>query len=143
MKILATNKRARLDYDIKDTYDAGLMLSGAEVKAAKSGNVSLTGSYVKINGNNAVLINTHIGQYKYAPAEGYDPTHTRTLLLTQKELNQITGLDKGFTIVPLEIYIGNKNLVKIKIGIGRGRKKQDKREYIKTRDTKREIKKLV
>ena len=139
MKSLAVNKRARFDYDIKETYDAGLVLEGRDVKSAKDGNVSLAGSYVKISANGATLINAHIGAYKYAPTEDYDPTHTRKLLLNKKELNQIIGKDKGTTIVPLEIYIGSKNLVKLKIGVGYGRKKQDKREYIKTRDTKREI----
>ncbi len=143
MKSLAINKRAKFDYDITDTYDAGLVLSGPEVKAVKSGNTSLAGSYVKISANGATLINAHIGAYKYAVQEGYEPTHSRKLLLNQKELNQLLGKDKGATIVPLELFIGSKNLVKLKIGVGRGRKKQDKREYIKTRDTEREARKAT
>lgn len=140
MKSLAINKRAKFDYNITETYDAGLALEGREVKSAKDGNVSLAGSYVKITPKGATLINAHIGPYKYAPTEDYDPTHTRKLLLNQKEINQLIGKDKGAVIVPLEIYIGARNLVKLKIGVGRGRKKQDKREYIKTRDSKRESK---
>lgn len=138
MKSLAFNKRANFDYDIKETFDAGLVLEGREVKSVKGGNVSLAGSYIKVNANGATLINAHIGPYKYAPTEGYDPTHSRTILLKQKELNQLLGKEKGTTIVPLEIFIGSRSLVKLKIGVGYGRKKQDKREYIKTRDTKRE-----
>lgn len=140
MKSLAFNKRAKFDYDIKDTFDAGLVLSGPEVKAAKEGNVSLAGSYVKVSANGASLIGAHIGPYKYAPVEGYDPTHSRTLLLKQSEINQLIGKEKGVTIVPVEMFIGHRGLVKMKIGVGRGRKKEDKREYIKKRDTKREIK---
>lgn len=139
MKSLAINKRARFDYDIKDTFDAGLVLEGREVKSAKGGNTSLTGSYIKINPRGAILVGAHIGAYQYAPSEDYDPTHDRKILLTKKELNQLIGKDKGSIIVPLELYIGARNLIKLKIGVGFGRKKQDKREYIKTRDAKKEV----
>ncbi len=138
MKSLASNKRARYDFDIKDTFDAGLVLEGREVKSAKSGNVSLAGSYVKVSATGATLVNAHIGPYKYAPQEGYEPTQSRKILLNKKELNELLGKEKGTIIVPLEIFIGPRNLVKLKIGVGRGRKQQDKREYIKERDTKRE-----
>jgi SsrA-binding protein len=138
MKSLALNKRAKFDYDIKDTFDAGLVLEGREVKSAKTGNVSLAGSYVKVSSTGATLINAHIGPYKYAPHEGYEPTQSRKILLNKKELNQLLGKDKGAVIVPLEIFIGPRNLVKLKIGVGFGRKKADKREYIKKRDTERE-----
>ncbi len=138
MKSLALNKRARFDYDIKDSFDAGLVLEGREVKSAKEGNVSLAGSYIKISANGARLVGAHIGSYKYAPTEDYDPTHERQILLNKKELNQLLGKDKGSIIVPLEIYIGPRNLVKLKIGVGFGRKKQDKREYIKNRDSSKE-----
>lgn len=141
MKSLAFNKRAKFDYDIKQTFDAGLVLEGREVKAAKTGNVSLAGSYVKVNQSGAQLINAHIGPYKYAPNEGYEPTQSRAILLNKKELNELLGKEKGTVIVPLELYIGPRNLIKLKIGVGFGRKKEDKREYIKKRDTSREIKK--
>ena len=143
MKSLASNKRAKFDFDITDTYDAGLVLTGAEVKALKSGNASLTGSYVKISPTGASLINAHIGAYKYAVQDGYEPTKSRKLLLNKKEINTLIGKDKGATIIPLEIYVGHRNLVKLKIGVGRGRKKEDKREYIKKRDTRREVSKSI
>lgn len=143
MKSLALNKRAKFDYDIKDTFDAGLVLEGREVKSAKDGNVSLTGSYVKVSATGASLVNAHIGPYKYAPQEGYEPTQSRKLLLNKRELNQLMGKEKGTVIIPLEIFIGPRNLVKLKIGVGRGRKKTDKREYIKERDTKRETRKAT
>src|SRR6476469_10853689 len=138
MKSIAFNKRAKFDYDIKDTFDAGLVLEGHEVKSAKSGNVSLNGSYVKVSASSVSLIGAHIGPYKYAPHETYDPTHTRKLLLKQSEIDQLVGKEKGLTIVPMEMYITGRGFVKIKLGVGRGRKKEDKREYIKTRDNKRE-----
>ena len=138
MKTIAFNKRAKFDYDIKHTFDAGLVLEGHEVKSAKGGNVSLAGSYVKVGPAGAYLVGAHIGPYKYAPKENYDPTHSRKLLLNQSELNQLIGKDKGSVIVPMEIFIGRQGLIKLKIGVGFGRKKQDKREYIKKRDTERE-----
>lgn len=136
---LAKNQRAYYDYDIKQTFDAGLVLTGAEVKSAKHGNMSLQGSYVVVNNNSASLINCHIGPYKYAPDEHYNPTRSRTLLLQKKELDELVGKEKGLTIVPLEIYSTSKGLVKVKIGLGKGRKKTDKREYIKKREAVKEI----
>ena len=143
MKALAINKRAKFDYDIKETFDAGLVLEGHEVKSAKSGNVSLAGSYVKITPKGASLISAHIGPYKYAPKEGYEPTQTRKLLLNKSEINQLIGKEKGLIIVPLEMYVAGKGLIKLKLGVGRGRKKADKREYIKTRDSEREVRSKV
>ena len=143
MKQLAENRKARFDYDIKNTFVAGLVLSGAEVKSVKNGNVSLTGSYATITTTGANLINCHIGPYKYAPNEKYDPTQTRKLLLNQKEINELLHKDKGFTIVPLEILSTPKGWIKLRLGLGKGRKKTDKREYIKKRDTDRDIKKAL
>lgn len=143
MKSLAFNNKAKFDYDIKETFDAGLVLEGREVKAAKSGNVSLAGSYVKVSPNGAVLINAHIGPYKYAPSEGYEPTQTRKILLKQSEINSLLGKEKGSVIVPLEMYVGRGARIKLRIGVGRGRKKTDKREYIKKRDTAREVRKII
>lgn len=139
MKILAKNTRANYDYDIKDTLDAGLVLEGREVKSVKDGNVSLAGSYVTVGSKGATLVNCHIGPYKYAPQDDYDPTHSRKLLLTQQEINTLLGKEKGLTIVPIEIYQGKRGLLKLKIGLGRGRKKQDKRSYIKMREVQKEI----
>ncbi len=136
----ADNRKARFEYDLKDTLEAGLMLTGAEVKSVKDGNVSLKGSYVTIHTNGAYLLNAHIGPYKYAKNENYDPTRTRKILLKKAEINQLIGKEKGTTIVPLEVYAGKNGKIKVKIGVGRGRKKEDKREYIKNRDAKREAK---
>ena len=143
MKAFADNRRARFDYDIKETFNAGLVLSGAEVKSVKGGNVSLEGAYVSVASNGASLINCHIGPYKYAPNEKYNPTQSRKLLLNKAEINQLLGKEKGLTIIPLEIYQGHRGLVKIKIGLGKARKKTDKREYIKKRDAQKEIKKFM
>lgn len=140
---LATNNRARYDYDIKETFDAGLVLEGREVKSVRGGNVSLNGSYVTVHQEGAYLINCHIGPYKYAPNTDYDPTHTRKILLKKSEIQGLLGKEKGLIIVPLEIYPGRRGLLKLKLGIGRARKKIDKREYIKNRDTEREIRRNI
>jgi SsrA-binding protein len=143
MKSLADNRRARFDYDIKETFDAGLVLTGAEVKSVKAGNVSLTGAYVSVMQNGASLINCHIGPYKFAKQDGYQPTQSRKLLLNKSEINQMLGKEKGLTIIPLEIYQGRRGLLKIKIGLGKVRKKTDKRDYIKKRDAQKEIRGVI
>ena len=139
MKIFADNRRARFDYDIKDTFNAGLVLSGPEVKSVKGGNVSLTGAYVSVSQTGASLINCHIGPYKYARQVKYEPTQSRKLLLNKSEINQLLGKEKGLTIIPLEIFQGHRGLIKIKVGLGKARKKTDKRDYIKKRDAQKEI----
>lgn len=143
MKIFADNKRARFDYDIKENFNAGLVLSGAEVKSIKSGNVSLAGSYVTVSSNGASLVNCHIGPYKYAPNQNYNPTQSRKLLLNKKEIHQLMGKEKGLTIIPLSIYLGNRGLVKMRVGLGKARKKTDKREYIKKRDDQKQMRALL
>lgn len=143
MKILAKNQRAFFDYDLKETFNAGLVLSGAEVKAVKNGNVSLSGSYVTVSPRSISLINCHIGPYKFARQDAYNPTQTRKLLLNKHEINQLLGKEKGLVLVPVEIFQGARGLLKIKIGLGRARKKTDKREYIKKRETEKEIRKFV
>ena len=143
MKIFADNRRAKFDYEIKDTFNAGLVLTGAEVKSVKSGNVSLEGAYVSVSAKSASLVNCHIGPYKYAPNEKYVPTQSRNLLLNKAEINQMLGKEKGLTIIPLEIFEGKRGLVKIKIGLGKARKKADKREYIKKREAQKEIRESI
>ncbi len=139
MKIFAENRRAKFDFDIKSSLNAGLVLSGPEVKSVKNGNVSLAGAYVTVAAGAINLINCHIGAYKYAPNEKYDPTASRRLLLNKSEINQLLGKEKGWVIIPLEIYQGSRGLLKIKIGVGKARKKTDKREYIKKREAGKEI----
>ena len=139
MKPLAKNTRAHYDYDIKQVLTAGLVLTGPEVKSVKAGNVSLAGAYVTVSPGAVSLINCHIGPYKYAPNESYNPTHSRSLLLNKAEINQLLGKEKGLTIIPLEIFSGHHGLVKMTIGLGKARKKTDKREYIKKRESQKEI----
>ncbi len=138
MPTFAENRKAKFEYDIKETLEGGLALSGPEVKSVKAGNVSLAGSYVTIHTDGAQLLNAHIGPYKYAPAANYNPTRSRPVLLKKEELSSLLGKEKGLVIVPLELYANGRGLIKVKIGLGRGRKKEDKRAYIQKRDAKRE-----
>lgn len=136
-----TNPRARFDYDILDKWEAGLRLTGAEVKAVRAGSMSLKGSYITIHNEEIYLLNAHIGLYAKAVQKGYDPTQSRKLLLHKKEIKRLIGLtkQKGLTLVPLKVY-SKHNKLKLEFGLGRGRSRIDKRAVIKKRDLDREVK---
>ncbi len=141
MPDLAENKRARFDYEILETYEAGLELFGFEVKAIRTGRLNLSGSYVIIRGNEAHLINADLPPYQpINTPEGYDSKRSRRLLLNGKEIKELMGRVKesGLTILPLNAYTKG-TLIKIKIGLGKPKKKSDKRETIKKRETDREM----
>lgn len=141
MPVYATNKKARFDYTILETLEAGIMLSGAEVKAVRQGNLNLKGAFVTVYGNRAELLNAYIGPYKYAPQkESYDPTASRKLLIHKKEIAYLLGKkqEEGLTIVPLSVYTKGRQ-IKVEIGIAKGKKLYDKRESVKNRDVKREM----
>ncbi len=142
MKVLGVNRRARFDYEILETFEAGLALLGHEVKAIKTGHVSLLGAYVVIKNEEAFLLNATIPPYqpKNAPPD-YDPERSRKLLLKKKEIRYLIGKtkEKGLTLVPLEVYTSERGLIKLKFGVGKGKKQIDKRELIKRREVKRKI----
>ena len=147
MNLIYRNKSAFHNYQISDTLEAGLVLSGPEVKSAKKGQIDLKGSYIQVDENSeAWLINSYIAPYKPASTaqKNYNPHQNRKLLLTKKELKTLIGKqkEKGTAIVPLEIFLKNR-FVKIKIGIGTGKKKYDKREAIKKRDFEKRKKRLL
>ncbi len=140
MRIIAKNKRARFDYVIKEVYSAGIVLSGHEVKSVKAGHISLKGSFVSVKNSEAYLTNAHITLYSNAAnIKGYDPVRSRKLLLHRKELDQIFSSSKtqGLSVVPLAIGV-ERGLVKVELGVGRGKKRHDKRETIKKRDMLRD-----
>jgi len=144
MEIITQNKKAYFDYHILETLEAGIVLEGAEVKSVKLGQINLKGAYVVINNNEAFLINASIAPYKMARQESYDPRRSRKLLLHKKQINYLLGKtkEKGITLLPLKVYL-KKGLVKIEIGIARGKKKYDKREIIKKRESEREIRRAL
>ena len=145
MKIYAENPKANFDYQILETLEAGLVLNGQEVKAIKNGKCSIKGAYVKILGGEAWLLGATIPPYqsKNAPPD-YDEQRNRKLLLKKKELNRLIGKSReaGLTLVPIKLY--NKNgLIKLELGIGKGKKKADKRGKIIERETKRKIQRAL
>jgi len=138
--LLIKNKKAHYDYQIDKTWTAGMLLEGREVKSLRLKHASLTGSFVKVVGGELFLLNAQINPYQFAQNDDYDPKRTRKLLLKKNEiatLAQATA-QKGRAIVPLEIELVG-NLIKLKIGLGRGKKVYEKREIIKKRDLDREM----
>jgi len=138
MSILVQNKKAGFNYEFEERFEAGLELFGHEVKSLRNKQGSLDGSYIIVRGGEAFLIGMHIPPYQPNNIQDYDPDRNRKLLLTKEEIARISDTEKGLTIVPTVVY--NKGRwIKIEIGIARGKKKFDKRETIKKRDTDREI----
>lgn len=145
MKTLAKNPKAKFDYEILDTYEAGLVLNGNEVKSIKSGRMSLKGAHVTVNQEEAWLINANIPPYQPAnTSEQYDPTRSRKLLLHKKQIKNLMGRtqEKGLTLVPLRVY-NKKNQIKLELALVKGKRKEDKREAIKEREDKRRIQRMM
>ena len=141
----ATNPKATFDYDIQETLEAGIVLTGGEVKSVKKGHVSLKGSYAKVLSGEAWLVGATISAYQpNNMSKDYDPMRSRKLLLRASELAYITGKaqEQGYTMVPIRLY-SRKNKVKLEIGLGRGKKKYDKRATIAKRDTDRDIRRAI
>ncbi|MEX2029225.1 MAG: SsrA-binding protein SmpB [Candidatus Paceibacterota bacterium] len=137
----AENRKARFNYEILEKYEAGIELLGVEVKSVRGGQMSLEGAFVIARGNEAYLINANIPPFqpKNAPKD-YDPLRNRKLLLTRKEIAELAGSEKNksLTIVPISVY-NKKSKIKVEIALVKGKKKFDKRETLKKRDTDREI----
>lgn len=135
-----TNRRVFHDYEILDTYETGIQLTGAEVKSVKGGRMSLEGSFVKIVGSEIYLVNAQIFPYPYARPEGYDSKRTRKLLLHKKEIIQLkTKLaSSALTLIPLECY-NTHGFLKMKIGLAKGKKEYQKREKLRRKDIERDV----
>ncbi|MDX9913018.1 MAG: SsrA-binding protein SmpB [Candidatus Moranbacteria bacterium] len=145
MTTIAVNKRASFDYALTDKYEAGLVLTGAEVKSIKTGHLSLKGSFVTFKGTELYLTNADIPFYKFAGlATNYDPRRSRKLLVKKSEIKALLGKVKvkGLTLVPIRVYT-KKRLIKLEFGVGRGKKEYDKREDIKKRDSDKKMKRLI
>lgn len=141
MKVVAQNKKALFDYEILDRLEAGIVLSGDEVKSLRAGKVSLIGSFATMHDSQLFLINCNITPYTQAfAAKKEDATRSRKLLLKRKEINRLIGdiSRKGITIVPLKIYFNDRNFAKVELGIAKHKKAASKKESIKERDIKRE-----
>ncbi len=145
MPTLSFNKRASFDYELGDRYEAGLVLAGQEVKSAKTGHISLKGSFVTVKGNELYLTNANIPPYKHAgTVKNYDPTRPRKLLLKKSEIKHLIGKARaeGLTLVPIRVYT-KKRLVKLEFAVGKGKKEFDKRQTIAKREAERKIKRAL
>ena len=136
MKIIATNKKATFDYQISLKLDAGIVLTGPEVKSLRNNSSSIKESYIENEDGELWLCNCHIKKYESSNEKDHNPIRKRKLLLNRKELNKVLGAvrKEGFTIVPISIYFSEKGLAKLNIGLGKGKKKFDKRETQKMKD---------
>lgn len=136
------NRSAYFEYYIENTYDAGLVLTGTEVKSLREGRASFNDSYCYFNKGELWIKSLHISPYVQGTYNNHDPLRERKLLLSRRELKKLEAAtkEKGYTIVPLRIWFNDKGLAKMEIGLGKGKKLHDKRETIKARDTQREIK---
>lgn len=138
-KIIATNRRARHNYQIEETYEAGLVLYGSEVKSLRTGKANLSDGYADERKGEFYLMQIHIAEYKDANRFNHHPTRPRKLLMHKREINKLLGKVKmkGYTIVPLSLYFNDKNMVKVELGLAKGKKLHDKRETEKQRDWER------
>ncbi|HYN89429.1 MAG TPA: SsrA-binding protein SmpB [Ardenticatenaceae bacterium] len=145
-KVISVNRKARHDYFIEDTVEAGLVLTGTEIKSIRAGNVNLRDSYVTVRNGEAWVQGMHVSPYEHASTHALppDPTRSRKLLLHQREIGRLAGqvAEKGLTIVPLRLYLKNGR-AKLEIGVARGKKLYDKRHSLAERDADRQIQRAL
>lgn len=139
-KVVAQNKKATHDYFIEDTYEAGIVLQGTEIKSVRAGKLNLKDSYARVFNGEMYLYNLHISPYEQGNRYNHEPLRTRKLLLHKKQIANLIGVTKeeGYTIVPLKIYLKN-GFAKVLLGLGKGKKNYDKREDLKKKEAKRDI----
>lgn len=139
------NRSAYHEYFIDTKYEAGMILLGTEIKSIRTGKVSFNDSYCLVDDGEVWLKSLNISQYSHGTTSNHDPVRDRKLLLQKREINKIVAKlkDKGYTLIPLKIFINSKNLAKIEIGLAKGKKLHDKRESIKQKDVEREMKRYV
>jgi len=139
-KVVATNRKARHDYFLLDTLEAGIVLQGSEIKSIRAGQISLKEAYIRLDGEQAWLVNAHVAPYNPASRENHDPLRDKKLLLHKKEIKKLWDevRQKGTTIIPLRVYL-SKGRAKVEIAVAKGKRKYDKRQDLKKRDAQREI----
>jgi len=139
------NRSAFHEYFFDNKYVAGIVLTGTEVKSLREGKASFNDSYCIIHKGEMWLKSLHIAEYSHGTVNNHDPIRDRKLLLQKREINKIERKlkEKGYTLIPLRIFFNEKNLIKVEIGLGKGKKLHDKRETIKNRDVEREMKRFI
>jgi SsrA-binding protein len=143
-KLVASNRRARFDYEILDTVEAGIALLGPEVKSLRAGKASLGDAYAIVRGGEVFLVGAHIGPYEQAGRANAPPRRERKLLLHRAEISRLAGrvAERGFTLVPIELYF-KQGRAKVQLGLARGKRRYDKRETIRERESEREVQRAV
>jgi SsrA-binding protein len=140
IRVVCRNKRAGYDYEIFETFEAGIALQGTEVKSLREGRANLQDSYAKVKGGEVYLVDAHISPYSHGNISNHEPKRERKLLLHKREIRRLAGKvqERGFTLIPTKIYF-KRGMAKVEIGLARGKKLYDKRAEIKRRDEKREL----
>ncbi len=144
-KVVATNRKAFHDYHIEERLEAGIALTGTEVKSLRAGQVNLRDSYAAVERGEVVLHHCHISPYSHGNLMNHEPTRPRKLLLHRKEINKLLGKtqQKGLTLVPLRIYFNPRGLAKVELALAKGKKQHDRREAIKEREAGREVERVL
>ncbi len=144
-KLVAENRKARFNYDIEDKIEAGIQLTGSEVKSLRSGKANIAEAYASDEGGEIYLINAHIAEYAQARRDGHAPTRPRKLLLHKREIEKLLGAiqRQGMTLVPLKLYFNARGIAKVELGLARGKKIHDKRDTEKKRDWERQKGRLM
>jgi SsrA-binding protein len=139
------NRQAFYEYYIDDKYVAGIVLTGTEVKSLREGKASFNDSFCVVHKSELYIRSFHISEYSHGTVNNHDPVRERKLLLTKREIKKVEAKmkEKGYTIIPLRLFFNEKNLVKVEIGLAKGKKLHDKRDTIKQRDTEREMKRYI
>lgn len=143
-KELSRNKKARFEYEIIETFEAGIVLKGTEVKSIRAGKTNISDAYAKIKNGEVWLHQMNISLYTFGNVHNHDPLAVRKLLLHKREIKKLTGklTEKGYTLVPLKMYLKNGK-VKLELGLGKGKAQYDKRETLKKKDAKREMQRVL
>ncbi len=144
-KVVAENRRARFEYFIEDTFEAGIALTGTEVKSLRFGEGSIAESYAEVRGNEAWLVNSNIPEFSHGNRFNHEPKRPRKLLLHEREISRLHGAveRKGMTLVPLSVYFNSRGRAKVELALARGKNAADKRQTIKERDWKREQSRIM
>ena len=145
VKLISNNKKAGYDYFIDDVYEAGMVLTGTEIKSLRQGKANIKDSYAKIENGELIIYGMHISPYEQGNRFNVDPLRPRKLLLHKKEIRKLLGLSttKGYTLIPLRLYINERGLAKLEIAVARGKKNYDKRESIAKKDALRKIQQAI
>lgn len=145
MKIVCTNRKARRDYEILETMEAGIVLCGTEVKSLRAGGAHLKDSYAAVESEELFLYSAHISPYEQGNRFNHEPTRTRKLLMHAREIKRLLGKiqEKGLTLIPLKLYFNDAGKVKVELGLAKGRRAYDKRHEIAERDAKREMQRAL